>query len=172
MVTYGHLSSVGGAGISSSLPRSFSANNVGIQSPMNQNLAVNGAAIRSMYPSQMISTFHPWSGMTNPNTININPATPNMSGSRYFDVLRSNSFSGRPIAMVIVPLPPTCSKKAQFLTCRLCWLQNTFSCQYITICYVKYSILLFQKQDFSPGFSVIKLTLFILWNISQHKALS
>jgi hypothetical protein len=29
----------------------------------------------------------------------------------------------------------------------------------ITICYSNYSILLFQKQDFSAGFSVIYLTL-------------
>lgn len=35
-VPYGHLSTVDGGGKSSLLPRSFSVNNVGIQSPMNQ----------------------------------------------------------------------------------------------------------------------------------------
>jgi hypothetical protein len=97
------------------LPRSFSANNVGIQSPMNHIFALNDAPKRSMIPSQINKVFQPRTGMMNPSMMNINPATPTMSGRRYFEGVRSYSFSGRPIAMVIVLLSLICSRKGPIL---------------------------------------------------------
>lgn len=104
LITYGHLSIVGGGGMSSSLPRSFSANKVGIQSPMNHNLRLNATAKRSMNPSQMSSKFQPCTGMINPSTSNIDPATPTKSSRRFFDDLLIGSFPGRRFTMVTVLL--------------------------------------------------------------------
>src|SRR5260370_27831873 len=88
-VPYNRPPTVGGGGKSSLLPCSFSANNVGIQSPTNHNLTVNATAKMRMNPNQ---PSHPQPGMVNPSTSMITPAAPTKSGRRYCDGLLFGSF--------------------------------------------------------------------------------